>query len=92
MALGEDFQLNQGEDPELLIGEMFRISSPTTKCTVLNGCYLERQAREIVKHVDYLIGINQLVSADATLLFLNDFYFYIGLGIPVQQSLRSGSK
>lgn len=90
LALEEGFKINQGEDPELLIGEMFRISSPTTKCTVLNGCYLEKQAREIVKHVDYLIGINQLVSADATLLFLNDFYFYIGLGIPVSRAYEAG--
>lgn len=90
LALEESFQTNQGKDPEFLIGEMFRISSPTTKCMVLNGCYLEKQAREIVQHVDYLIGINQLISTDATLLFLNEFYFRVGSGEPVSNAYEAG--
>lgn len=90
LALEEDFQSKQSKDSDFLIGEMFEISSPTTKCTVLNGCYLEAQAREIVQHVDYLIGINQSISIDATLLFLNDFYFYIGLGIPIVRAYKAG--
>ncbi len=90
LALEESFQTNQGKDPDFLIGEMFKISSSNTECTILNGCYLEKQAREIVQHVDYLIGINQSISADATLLFLNDFYFYIGLGIPVSRAYEAG--
>lgn len=90
LFLGEDFQLNKGRNPDFLIGETLRIGSPSTKCTILNGCYLEGQAREIVQHVDYLVGIDQSISIDAMLLFLNDFYYHVGLGIPVERAYEAG--
>ncbi|MEM7595413.1 MAG: CHAT domain-containing protein [Cyanobacteria bacterium P01_A01_bin.83] len=31
------------------------------ECVILNACYSEVQAKEIVKHIDYVVGMNQAI-------------------------------
>ncbi|MBW4542281.1 MAG: CHAT domain-containing protein [Myxacorys chilensis ATA2-1-KO14] len=59
-------------------------------CIILNGCYLEDQAREIVQHVEFVIGINQHLGERKILAFLTEFYFHLGTGITIQDSYKAG--
>jgi hypothetical protein len=77
---------NESENLDALIGDFFKVTSKNTSCVVLNGCYVENQAREIVKHIEFLIGIKHELSHDITITFLNEFYYQLGVGVPISQS------
>ena len=77
------------EELDVLIGDFFKIASKNTHCVVLNGCYAENQAREIVQHVEFLIGIDQVLSRDINITFLNEFYYNLGVGVPIELSYEA---
>ncbi len=61
--------------------ELFEIvdkSDNSINCVLLNACYSEVQANEIVKHIDYVIGMNQAIPDQAAIAF--SIGFYDGLG------------
>ena len=74
------------DDVDDLVGDFFRVTSEITECVVLNGCYVENQARKIVQHTDFLVGIEQEISHDVVLMFIKEFYYQIGIGLHVQQA------
>lgn len=51
---------------------------PEIKCVVLNACYAETQAKAIVQHIDYVIGMKQSVRDDAAIAFATGFYDGLG--------------
>lgn len=86
----EDTKNNQIENMDSLVADLFRINTSDIHCVVLNGCYLESQARDIVQHSDFLIGIDQNLPEDFTLIFLDEFYFYLGLGKTIENAYDAG--
>ncbi|MGC1396185.1 MAG: tetratricopeptide repeat-containing serine protease family protein [Coleofasciculaceae cyanobacterium] len=64
--------------PEKSIADLFEFHAKSVQCIILNGCYSDVQAREIVQYIDFVIGINQDLEESKVLKFLDDFYFYIG--------------
>lgn len=81
---------NRNESVKSLILDLFQNNSLDTHCVVLNGCYLETQAREIVQYVDFIIGINQSLSEELVLIYLDEFYFCLGLGRTVTDAHEAG--
>ncbi len=57
-----------------------------THCIVLNKCYVEKQAREIVQHIDFLVGIHRELSEDITTSFLSEFYYQIGKHMSINRA------
>jgi hypothetical protein len=53
---------------------------PNIKCVLLNVCYAEVQAKAIVQHIDYVIGMKQAVRDDAAIAFAPGFYDDLGYG------------
>ena len=49
--------------------DLFKIFSDRIECIVLNACYSEVQAHAIVKHINYVIGMNRSVLDEAAILF-----------------------
>ncbi|NEP43958.1 MAG: CHAT domain-containing protein, partial [Okeania sp. SIO2H7] len=47
-------------DTEALAG-LFQLFSEQVECVVLNACYSEYQAQEIVKYINYVIGMSQAI-------------------------------
>jgi tetratricopeptide (TPR) repeat protein len=78
------------KNPEKLIAELFRLHSKSIKCIILNGCYSEVQAREIVQHIDFVIGINQDLEHTNVISFLNEFYYHLGSGRTIRDSYDAG--
>jgi hypothetical protein len=74
---------NQGNaqlvSSEALAG-FFELFSDTVECVVLNACYSEVQAEEIVKHIPYVIGMNKAIGDQAAIEFAVAFYDSLAAG------------
>jgi Trypsin-like peptidase domain len=69
-----------------LIADLFLHRGNTIKCVVLQGCYSENQAREIVRHIEYVIGISQEIEDNAVIDFLVNFYYHVGSKWSIEES------
>jgi hypothetical protein len=63
---------------------------PNIKCVLLNACYAEVQAKAIVQHIDYVIGMKQAVRDDAAIAFATGFYDGLGYGKPIDFAFSLG--
>lgn len=63
---------------------------PKVKCVLLNACYAEVQAKAIVKHIDYVIGMRQEVRDDAAIAFATGFYDGLYHGKPIDVAFQFG--
>lgn len=87
------FEDNQGH-PRLITGEalanLFKLFAPKAQaeaqinCIFLNGCYSVIQAKEIAKHVPYVIGMSQSIGDAAAIEFAVGFYDALGNGESVE--------
>ncbi|MEO1403647.1 MAG: TIR domain-containing protein [Cyanobacteria bacterium J06635_1] len=79
---------------QLVTGEalanLFALFSDSLECVVLNGCYSEAQAQEIVVHVPYVIGMNQAVRDRAAIEFAVGLYDALGAGQSVERAFQFG--
>jgi tetratricopeptide (TPR) repeat protein len=75
---------------EELIADFFRLYSKSVECVIFNRCYLESQAREIVKHVKFVIGINCNLENAMAIEFLNEFYYQLGSSRTIKDSYDFG--
>ncbi|MEM6612423.1 MAG: CHAT domain-containing protein, partial [Cyanobacteria bacterium P01_C01_bin.72] len=64
---------------------------PMVKCVLLNACYAEVQARSIVKHVDYVIGMKDTIYDNAARAFSIGFYDSLGYGKNFEEAFALGS-
>jgi hypothetical protein len=72
------------------LGSLFGLY-PQVECVLLNACYSELQAEAIVKHVRYVIGMNQAIGDEAAITFATAFYDALGAGKPIDFAFKSGS-
>jgi WD40 repeat protein len=63
---------------------LFRMFASHVNCVVLNACHSKDQAEAIVKHVDYVIGMDGAISDDAATVFSSAFYEAIGENKPIE--------
>ncbi|MGK7896612.1 MAG: CHAT domain-containing protein, partial [Xenococcus sp. (in: cyanobacteria)] len=64
---------------------------PMVKCVLLNACYAEVQARTIVEHVDYVIGMKDTIYDKAARAFSIGFYDSLGYGRNFEEAFALGS-
>jgi hypothetical protein len=60
------------------------------KCVVLNACYSQQQAQEIVKHIPYVVGMKQAIGDIAARNFSQGFYRAIWDGRSIEEAFDSG--
>lgn len=73
------------------IGSLFELFAANTKCVVLNSCYSESQAREIAKHIPYVIGMKSSVNDKAAIAFSVGFYSALGAGKDIEFAFKMGT-
>ena len=61
------------------VGELFELFADTVQCVVLNACFSEIQAHEIVKYIPYVVGMKAEISDKKAALPFS-IAFYDGLG------------
>jgi len=60
------------------------------RCVLLNACYSEIQAREIARHVDYVIGAQSTIPDDSAIAFAIGFYQALGSDCSIEEAYRLG--
>lgn len=76
-------------DAEALAG-LFSLFSDKIKCVVLNACYSTVQAQAIVRHVDFVVGMNKAIGDSAAIEFSAAFYDALGAGESVEFAFALG--
>lgn len=62
------------------LANLFGMFSDDIECVLLNGCYSEVQARNIVEHINYVIGMNDSIADTVAIEFSVAFYDALGAG------------
>jgi hypothetical protein len=76
-------------DAEALAG-LFELFAEQVECVVLNGCYSEVQAEAIAQHINYVIGMKQVIGDQAAIEFAVGFYDALGAGRSVEFAHKLG--
>lgn len=72
------------------ISSLFELFSKDIKCVILNSCYSESQAREISKHVPYVIGMKSSIGDKTAIAFSLGFYTALGAGKDIDFAYKMG--
>lgn len=72
------------------LGGLFELFSDSIKCVILNSCYSESQAKEISKHIPYVIGMKDSIDDKAALAFSVGFYTALGAGKDIEFAFKMG--
>lgn len=60
------------------------------RCVLFSACYAEEQAKAVVQHVAYVIGMRQAVQDRVAILFAAAFYRGLGDGLTIEEAFDSG--
>lgn len=71
------------------LAELFSLF-PSIKCVLLNACYAEIQAKSIVKHIDYVVGMKHVVLDKSAIVFATGFYDGLGYGRTIDDAFKLG--
>jgi hypothetical protein len=72
------------------IGRVFAQLSKRVRCVILNACYSAKQAKAILKHVEYVISMRREIGDKAAVAFSSGFYQGLGAGLSVEKSFEIG--
>ncbi|MGC1307511.1 MAG: CHAT domain-containing protein [Phormidesmis sp.] len=72
------------------LASLFQLFSDQIKCVLLNGCYSEVQAKAIVQHVPYVIGMRKAIEDRAAIAFAVGFYDALGAGRDIEFAYQLG--
>ena len=72
------------------LGNLFELFSDNVQCVFLNSCYSEFQAREIAKHIPYVIGMKDSVPDETAIAFSVGFYAALGAGKDIEFAYKLG--
>ncbi|MEE8583485.1 MAG: hypothetical protein V3T83_01405, partial [Acidobacteriota bacterium] len=74
--------------PTSLLADLCSYFSEYVKCVVLNACFTTYQAYEIVRHIDYVIGMRQAISDPIAISYSAAFYDSLAAGENVPNAHR----
>lgn len=72
------------------LSQLFSIFKKNIRCVVLNACYSEHQARAIVGHIEYVIGMSKEITDSAAVSFAASFYQALGYGTGIKTAFDLG--
>lgn len=72
------------------LANFFKLFEDEVECVVLNACFSEIQAKEIVKHIPYVIGMVKEIGDDAAIEFAVGFYGALASGKDYEKAFKFG--
>ncbi|HEY9696981.1 MAG TPA: CHAT domain-containing protein [Trichocoleus sp.] len=72
------------------LAKLFEMFKDKIECVLLNACYSEAQAEAIRQHINYVIGMHQVIGEQAALEFSVGFYDALGAGRSIEDALKLG--
>lgn len=75
--------------PEALAA-LFKLVAAQVECVVLNACYSDIQAKAIVQHIPFVIGMNTAIGDQAAIAFAIGFYEALGENHSPEEAFKWG--
>jgi len=72
------------------LAALFELVADQVNCVVLNACYSDIQAKAVVKHIPFVIGMKQAISDQAASAFAVGFYKRLGKNGSIEDAFKSG--
>ncbi|MBW4564607.1 MAG: CHAT domain-containing protein [Mojavia pulchra JT2-VF2] len=72
------------------LANLFELFAGRVECIVLNACYSEAQAKAMIGHVGYVIGMSKAIGDKAAINFSVGFYDALGGGRTVEDAYKFG--
>ncbi|MEZ4866679.1 MAG: CHAT domain-containing protein [Caldilineaceae bacterium] len=72
------------------LGRLFRVLKDNLRCIVLNACYTADNAAGLAQVIDCVVGIEEVISDNASIQFATAFYRALGYGRTVQEAFDLG--
>jgi hypothetical protein len=72
------------------LSALFEQFAQDLECVVLNACYSETQAQDIVRHIRFVIGMKDEIGDEAAIAFSVGFYQAIGAGRNIESAYALG--
>ncbi len=72
------------------LADLFQLVTDHVQCVVLNACYSDIQARAIVQHIPFVIGMNQAIGDQAAIAFAVGFYQALGANRSPEEAFNFG--
>ncbi|XPM55509.2 MAG: NACHT domain-containing protein [Leptolyngbya sp. IPPAS B-1204] len=72
------------------ITNLCRLFASHVNCVLLNACDTDQQAKAMVQHINYVIGMSQAILDDAAYFFAVGFYRGLGYGESVERAYELG--
>lgn len=72
------------------LAALFELVANQVNCVVLNACYSDIQAKAIVKHIAFVIGMKQAIGDQAAIAFAVGFYKGLGANRSIEDAFKSG--
>lgn len=76
--------------PPAALAALFEQFDAQIRCVVLNACYSETQARAIVQHIPYVVGMHRAIGDQAAIAFSVGFYQALGAGRSFEDAYKLG--
>lgn len=68
--------------------ELMRICADDVHVVVLNGCYTDEQAKEMIRYVDFAIGMKDATAGKAACLFAASLYGALASGASLERAFE----
>jgi hypothetical protein len=72
------------------LAALFSHFSQQIECVLLNACYTQVQAEEIVKHINFVVGMSQPILDSSAIAFSAGFYGALGAGETIAKAYDFG--
>ena len=72
------------------LASSFKEFAEHIECVILNACNSQVQAEEIVKYIDYVIGMRGAIGENAAIEFAKGFYQALGAGKSIKSAYEFG--
>ncbi len=89
LCLEDESGRTQPVNPEAL-AKLFKLVAHQVNCVVLNACYSDIQAKTIVRHIPFVIGMKQAIGDQAAIAFAVGFYKALGGNRSIENAFNFG--
>jgi Domain of unknown function (DUF1830)/CHAT domain len=72
------------------LADIFKLFSHQIRCVILNACYSEIQAKAIVEHIPFVIGMSKSIEDESAILFSTGFYKALGANREIEDAYDFG--
>jgi hypothetical protein len=72
------------------LADLFRQFAATVRCIILSDCFSVIQARAIVEHIEYVIGMSREIGDRAAIAFAVGFYQALAAGRTIPEAYEMG--